>query len=294
MIDPANSRDVAALLPWPNPVANKYSRGRCILFAGGPRYGGAAVLAARAAQRMGAGYTQVFTAVGNEGLIRAAVPSVVASTWSATVLSHLIDATQERPLAYVVGPGLDADDMDTRQVTCSVLRAAAPVVADGGAIAILATRQARTIMENRRSAGCSTIITPHLGEAVRLYRGLGSAETPDQPADLARALAVELGVIACVKGPLTFISDGEATVCMSRGTAALAKAGTGDVLAGMTGALLAQGLAAADAAVLATTLHAMAGAIAAEAMTDIAVTPEDVIEALPRAIMALNSEGGIR
>ena len=289
MINPANTLEVAALLPWPSPTANKYTRGRCILFAGGPRYGGAAVLATRACQRLGAGYTQVFTVAGNEELIRGAAPSAVAGTWSATVLSHLPDTSDDRPVAYVVGPGLDADDADTRQVVFGVLKAAAPVIVDGGAISILAARQARTLLENRRSAGVSTVITPHVGEAMRLYRGLGFTDVPEDPAALAQILATELGAIAVVKGPLTFIADGESVVCMDRGTAALAKAGTGDVLAGMTGALLAQGLAAADAAVLATVLHAESGRLAAEALTDIAVTPEDVIEAIPRAIMALHA-----
>ena len=281
---------LAALLPHPAATDNKYSRGKCILFAGMARYGGAAVLATRAAQRMGAGYTVVFTAAGNELLLRMSAPSAVCAVWSTAVLSRLQDTSPERPVAYVVGPGFDADDVDTRSVTCAVLKAAAPVLVDGGALSVLATRQARTLLENRRSAGHSTLITPHVGEAVRLWRALGPAETPDEPADFAAALAAELGVTCCLKGPLTFISDGERTACMAEGTAALAKAGTGDVLAGMAGALLAQGLAPFDAACLATTLHARAAVAAASELTDIAVLPEDVIEALPRAIMALDTQ----
>ena len=289
MIDPNDGAALAALLPHPDPMANKYSRGRCILFAGMARYGGAAVLATRAAQRMGAGYTQVFTAAGNENLIRTAAPSAVTGTWSAIVLSRLPGSTPEKPIAYVVGPGFDADDVDARSVTCGVLKAEAPVLVDGGALSVLATRQARAILENRRSTGVSTLITPHLGEAMRLFRDLGHDEMPDEPTCLALALSRELGVVCCLKGPLTFVSDGDSTVCMARGTAALAKAGTGDVLAGMAGALLAQGLEPADAAVLAACLHAEAGRIAAETFTDIAVVPEDVIEAIPRAIMALDA-----
>lgn len=289
MIDPANARELAALLPWPAQDANKYSRGTCVLFAGMARYGGAAVLAARAAQRMGAGYTQVYTVAANEELIRAAAPSCVVGTWNAGVLSRLSDSREGRPVAYVVGPGFDADDVDTRQVTFAVLKAAAPVAVDGGALSALATRQARTFLEKRASEGFPTVITPHAGEAERLYRGLGFAEEMPEPQALAALLARELGAIVCLKGPVTCISDGEETVTMAQGTPALAKAGTGDVLAGMAGALLAQGLAAADAAVLGVRLHAQAGRLAAERFTDIAVLPEDVIDAIPRAIMSLGS-----
>ena len=86
---------------------------------------------------------------------------------------------------------------------------------------------------------------------------------------------------------MTYVSDGEQVVRMAEGTSALAKAGTGDVLAGMMGALLAQGLDPVDAGVLAATLHARAGRLAAERLTAICVCAEDVIEALPAAIVSL-------
>ena len=93
-----------------------------------------------------------------------------------------------------------------------------------------------------------------------------------------------------LKGPVTFIAcpDGTAEV-MDRGTSALAKAGTGDVLAGMIGALLAQGLDPRDAAALGCALHAEAGRTAAAALTDICVAAEDLITYLPDAIRAIES-----
>ena len=94
-------------------------------------------------------------------------------------------------------------------------------------------------------------------------------------------------MIAAVKGPETYVSDGDQVIRMSLGTPALAKAGTGDVLAGMIGALLAQGLDPLDAAVLGATLHAQAGRAAEARLTAICVTAEDVIEAIPQAVIAL-------
>ena len=91
-----------------------------------------------------------------------------------------------------------------------------------------------------------------------------------------------------LKGPVTFIAapDGTAEV-MDRGTSALAKAGTGDVLAGMIGALLAQGLDPRDAAALGCALHAEAGRAAAAAFTDICASAEDLVTFLPEAIRAI-------
>ena len=92
-----------------------------------------------------------------------------------------------------------------------------------------------------------------------------------------------------VKGPVTYLSDGEQTVRMAHGTPALAKAGTGDVLAGMTAALLAQGLDPFEASVLGAELHARAGLAAAARWSTIAATAEDVVACIPDAIAELVS-----
>ena len=116
------------------------------------------------------------------------------------------------------------------------------------------------------------------------------AEADPAPAALACALAEAYGAVVALKGPVTFIAspDGTAEV-MDRGTSALAKAGTGDVLAGIVGALLAQGLSPRDAAALGCALHAEAGRAAAAALTDICVAAEELITYLPDAIRAIES-----
>lgn len=154
---------------------------------------------------------------------------------------------------------------------------------------IQATNRARdaAVAQERALSAAPLVLTPHGGEAARLARAAGiDADALDAP-ELAARLARAFGAVVALKGPDTFVSDGEATYAMRQGTPALAKAGTGDVLAGMVGALLAQGLAPLDAAVLGATLHAEAGRAAAAKLTDICVTPEDVIEAIPQAVRAL-------
>ena len=130
--------------------------------------------------------------------------------------------------------------------------------------------------------GHPTIITPHGGEAAALAN-VFSIPT-DDPQDLALMLSQAYGAITVLKGPDTYITDGDGIYCMDKGTPALAKAGTGDVLAGIIGGLLAQGLGPIESCVLGTTLHARAGVLAAEDYSEIAVCAEEVIRYLPNAI----------
>lgn len=278
--------ELVALLPFPAENANKYSRGTLWCVVGSAHYPGAACLAARASQRAGAGYTRVLTAPEAVDIVRLVSPSLVVQSWNEMNVSQLPSTVASRPLAYVVGSGFDAQDENAQHLTYAVLKHAhVPVLVDGGALGFLATKKGRSILKKRFVAGVPSIITPHAGEAARLARPLALSE--DDEAVLAQRLALAYGVVCVLKGPVTFISDGEEIVRMAQGTPALAKAGTGDVLAGMIGALLSQGLAPIDAAVLGSTLHAKAAYVAQRRFTAISVCAEDVIEALPEAIALL-------
>lgn len=283
---------LASLLPHPAVDAHKYSRGRLVLIAGSAAYPGAACLAAFAGQRMGAGYCELYTHADNVQLIRLYRPSLVVRDWEAVLSSSEMEGVKEnRPVAYLVGSGFDAHDAESAHLLLHVLEnTEAPVLVDGGAIVSLATTPARALCRERAEKGLVTVVTPHSGEAAAIGRPLGLSGLPQ--VDYAEELAWEYGAIVVLKGANTVISDGEHSFAMTEGTAALAKAGTGDVLAGMIASLLAQGMEAIDACVLGTTLHARAGALAGLALTDICVTPEDVIDHLPTAIM--QTEEGAR
>lgn len=316
--------EVAGMLTWPRPDANKYTRGTLHAVVGCERYPGAACLAATAAQRAGAGYVEVMCAPEAVAQVRAASPSLVVGSWEALatyaqrgewreddvrdgVRVRSADAagplgfgpsearlartfpsapSSRHPLAYLVGCGFDPDAPESEALAHATLALAqAPVVVDGGGLASLASPEGRLVLRRRFVEGLPTVVTPHAGEAARLAAPL---KLPcDDPVRLARLISLAYGVVAMVKGPVTYVSDGERTVRMDGGTPALAKAGTGDVLAGMTGALLAQGLNALDACVLAATLHAHAARAAAKKLTDICVTAEDVVAYLPEGVKAL-------
>lgn len=274
---------LAALLPFPDKNANKYSRGKVTLIVGSARYPGAACLAACAAERMGAGYTEVLTDKAAVDMVRASNYALVVDKRPSVLPSVFASSQKNKPLSYVVGSGFDVRERESCLWVYAALECAqAPVLIDGGGLAALASDTGRRLLKQRFICGQPSVITPHAGEAMRLA-AVFSLPT-DDAAQLSRLLSLSYGVITVLKGPVTFISDGEEVIRMAQGTSALAKAGTGDVLAGMMGALLAQGVRPLDAGVLASTLHARAGCLAAERLTSLCVGAQDVIAALPQAV----------
>jgi hydroxyethylthiazole kinase-like uncharacterized protein yjeF len=262
-----------------------------VLVAGSAAYPGAACLAADAAMRMGAGYCEMFTHPDNVPLLQLHRPSLVVRPWTQLLARDTLEGARDRrPVAYLVGSGFDAADADSAHLLLHVLEhAQAPVLVDGGAIAGLAGTAARALCRERNERGLLTVCTPHSGEAAVIGRPLGLSGLPQ--VDYAEELAWEYGMVVVLKGSNTVISDGNQSFAMTEGTAALAKAGTGDVLAGMMAALLAQGMGAVDACVLGATLHARAGVAAAEHFTDIGVMPEDVVACIPDAILQTEAAG---
>ena len=276
---------ILAMMPFPAGDANKYSRGKAVIVAGSESYPGAAILAARAAQRMGAGYTEVYTDEAVRPLVIGAAPSLVVRGFSQLQPASVQGFSAEKPGAVCVGPGFDgACDAKIDLVFFVLEHAEAPVIVDGGGLAALCQPRAQRFLERRAAQGFATVLTPHGGEAARLAEAWEVQARDD--AAKAQGIAHALGALVALKGPDTCISDGESVVEMREGTSVLAKAGTGDVLAGMVAACLAQGIAPLDAVQLATVLHARAGIEAAAFWTDISAVPEDLLDFMPNAIRA--------
>ena len=278
-----------AAMPKLRADANKYTRGKLTIVAGSKRYPGAAALAAMASQRMGAGYTEVVCAPQAVDTVRAASPSLVVRSWKKLGSGDFPCTREGHPEACVVGPGFDPRDDACVEVTLHALKKTqAPLLVDGGALSVLASERGRKLLRRRFECGLQTVVTPHAGEAARLAHPLGLPAS--DPAELSRLLSLAYGVTALVKGPKSYISDGERIAVVPDGSAALAKAGTGDVLAGMVGSLLAQGAEPFDACVLGATLHAWAGCAAAVDLTETCVVAEDIPRYLPAAIRRLEAK----
>ena len=296
------AKKVRKLIPELRPDMHKYSRGLCDLMVGSERYPGAAILASRAANVMGAGYVRVYTYSSAAEALRVVQPSAVCVSEAEYIMdTHESSATH--PMASVIGCGLTCSALSnnmmapevvtTHRVLDALRITKAPVVIDGGGLAALAADEAQEILTTRRHNGYPTIITPHIGEAALLLQASGCAAKTAE--ELCRGLAQYYQAVCVLKGPDTYIADMGAftdddVYIMREGTAALAKAGTGDVLAGLLGSLLAQQLSPLDAARLATFVHARAGVLAQEKY-GICATTEHILDLIPEAVRSLGAKG---
>ncbi|MBK5224213.1 MAG: NAD(P)H-hydrate dehydratase [Acidimicrobiia bacterium] len=244
--------DVGRWVAGRDPNAHKWQSAVWVV-AGSPGMTGAAHLAARAAQRAGAGYVRLSSPGidGDPGRPTEAVGMPLPlDGWA-----DMVAEGSNRFGAVVVGPGLGTVPDTAGQVRSLLARLERPVVLDGDGLTALGDDAASIL----RQRSAPTVLTPHDGE----YRRLTGALPASDRFEGARRLAADTGAVVLLKGPTTIVADpsGDAYAVTS-GDERLATAGTGDVLAGIIGALLADGtISAARAAAAAAHLHGRAGAV---------------------------------
>jgi NAD(P)H-hydrate epimerase len=269
--------DVAQLLPRRAPDTHKGRAGHVLVIAGAPGKTGAALLAGQGALRGGAGLVTIGSRAPD------AIDAKVIELMSASVrdvASAL--AALDRKNAAVLGPGLGTDE-DARALALGVAtRASVPTAIDADALTALADDVACLRGAPPR------VLTPHPAEAARLLHVTTEAVQRDR-FESARSLAERCGQVVILKGAGSVIAspDGRLRV-IAAGTPALGVAGTGDVLAGLVGALLAEGHDAFDSAWAAAHLHARAGERAA-AGRDRGLLAREVADALPATLESLRA-----
>ncbi|WP_007518678.1 NAD(P)H-hydrate dehydratase [Pseudofrankia saprophytica] len=305
--------DVAALLPAPGPADSKYTRGVLGLVGGSDRYPGAAVLATGGALRGGAGYLRVVAEARAAEHVRGAHPETVVTVIEPGDADAMLAAG--RVQAWAFGPGV-VPDAAARRLLDALVATDVPLLLDAGALDPFADAFAAGFPARAgagvgvgftagftggggggaaRSTGRDVlarragpvVLTPHEGEFARLTAtalGWDAAGTRRELADdrlgTVRRAAAALGATVLLKGNRTLIvgPDG-ATRVNTTGTPWLGSAGTGDVLTGLAGSLLATGLGALDAASVAAYLHGVAGQLAPHPLS-----AADLPVALPAAI----------
>jgi hydroxyethylthiazole kinase-like uncharacterized protein yjeF len=256
--------DVAALLPTPARNADKYRRGVVGVLAGSVQYGGAAVLAVGGAVRGGAGMVRY---VGPD-----AVAAGVRARWPEAIIgADVVRVGQVQ--AWIVGPGLGGG---RGQQIATALAADVPVVVDADALRFLPLRFTGP-----------ALLTPHAGELARLL-GVERAEVESGRLHHAQVAARRWNATILLKGSTTVTAAPDGRVRVNpTGTSALATAGSGDVLAGLAGSLLAAGLDPLDAGSVAAYVHGVAGQLAAgEGRYPSAA---DVLAQLPRALSEVST-----
>jgi NAD(P)H-hydrate epimerase len=261
-----------AAYPWPKAAGHKYGRGHALVL-GGPAMTGAARLASRAAQRIGAGLVTLAAPSGAYPIYAGALESVmVAKLARASDYARLLK--DARINAMLLGPGTGVGPA-TRSDVLAALKTKRAVVLDADALSSFAGK-AKTLWAAIKGP---CVLTPHEGEFARLFA------VKDDKLARARAAANQSGAVVLLKGNDTVIADPSGRAAINRNAPPdLASGGTGDVLAGLVTGLLAQGLDAFDAACAAVWLHGEVGHAAGPGLI-----AEDLIAALPKALRRLKS-----
>ncbi|WP_427888838.1 NAD(P)H-hydrate dehydratase [Kribbella sp. GL6] len=251
--------DVRALYPVPHGESDKYSRGVLGLMVGSTQYPGAAVIAASGAL------------AGPVGMVRYVGPDPVAH--AVLALHPEIVVGEGRVQAWAVGSGTSTGNVDLERFHRITQQQDVPVIVDAGAIAALDHDRAGRV-----------VITPHAGELSQLL-GVPRAEIEARRLHYARQVAADRQLVVLLKGATTIVAAPDGAVLVNPlASPWLATAGSGDVLAGICGALLAGGLPEFEAAAVAAYLHAAAGTLAVSAGP---ITAMSVARALPEATRLL-------
>jgi NAD(P)H-hydrate epimerase len=286
LLEPA---DVSRHFPPRARAAHKGTYGHLLVVAGSVGKTGAAALAADAAMRSGAGLVTVATPASQQPVVASLVVEAMTAplaegtpgfigTAAVTALDELVAARD----AVAIGPGLGLEPETQAVVRRLAFAARVPMVIDADAITALVGH-----LDGLRKASAARCLTPHPGELARLL-GATVADVQRDRIGIAREVATAHGVHLVLKGAASVIAAPDGTVLLNpTGNAGMASGGTGDVLTGVTGALLARDFAAGDALAAAVYLHGLAGDVAAERVGEESLIARDVIAALPDAFARL-------
>ena len=268
---------------------HKGTFGRVLVVGGNDGMIGAPVLAGTAALRMGAGLVQLAVPRAILSACLTITPELIGLGLGKAAGKDALLEAGEKADAVVIGPGLGrTPEAEARLVR--LLRLDKPMVVDADGLNVLAGMKKWPAWFKARA-----VLTPHPGEMQRLGRLIGRTDVPAEEegrVEIASAAAEAFGQIVVLKGERTVVADGQRVYVNNTGNSALAKAGTGDVLSGMLGTLLGQGVERFEAARLAVYLHGRAGEIAGTRVGMRSALARDVVEAIAGAVAEHEARGG--
>ena len=266
-------------MPRRTDESNKGTYGRLLCICGSVGMCGAAYLAAKAAYRSGAGLVEILTVKENLIPLQTSLPEAVISVYDSVNpnLDAVISAA-ERADAIVIGCGLGRSDT-SKKILGAVLRSTEkPCVADADALNIISANPAL------KKYLCGRIITPHPAEFSRLA-GCSVEDILKDAEKMSYDFAQKHGAICLIKRHETAVSDGKCVYVNKSGNSGMATAGSGDVLSGIIGGILAQNkngeLSLFEATCLGAYIHGRSGDIAAETLGEYSLMASDIIDALP-------------
>lgn len=271
-------------IPSRRPEAHKGDFGRVLVVAGSRGMAGAAVLSGRACLRGGAGLVTVATPASQQPIVACGSPCYMtiplAEDGDGRLTGHAVETLLAEAKArdvVVLGPGCGQSSALALLAQGLLNDFSGAIVLDADAINVLSPRVLAA-----KGPASRVVITPHPGEFARLT-GSTIASVQSDRETAAVNLARETGVVVLLKGRGTVVTDGDRLRINQTGNPGMGTGGSGDVLSGLLGALLGQGMPVFEAAVLAAHLHGLAGDIAAEDFTQTGLIATDLVDYLPAA-----------
>ncbi len=274
-----------SVLPARRERSNKGDYGRVLVVCGSCGMAGAAYLCAKAAYRVGAGLVEIFTHESNRIILQTSLPEAVVTTYESYTDDSLLRVSLERADAIVAGCGLSVTPT-SRRLLSDLLHivdtSKTPLLLDADALNLLARNPSLV----KYASGA--VLTPHMGEMSRLT-GKSIQEILDSPAETAYAYARRHALVCVLKDHQTVVSDGgEEIYINTTGNSGMSVGGSGDVLAGIIGGILAQRKNAdvplRELVCLGVYLHGAAGDLAAEHLSEYSVMARDIIAGISRVI----------
>ncbi|MBQ8850077.1 MAG: NAD(P)H-hydrate dehydratase [Clostridia bacterium] len=277
------AREDLAMMPPRFAESNKGDYGRLLCVCGSVGMCGAAYLSALAAYRTGAGLVRILTPKENLIPLQTSLPEAIVSVYDGessdlTAISEAVEWAD----AIVIGCGLGRSYASGKVLGTVLREATAPVVIDADALNIISESAAL------KKYMSGNIITPHLLEMSRLC-GLSVTDINSDRESTAYGFAKATGAVCVLKSHRTCVSDGSERIYVNTsGNNGMSTAGSGDVLAGIIGGILAQNkrgsITLTDAASLGVYLHGIAGDIAAESLGEYSLMARDIIASIPKAL----------
>lgn len=264
-----------SVIPKRKEDGHKGTYGRLLIIAGSVGMSGAAYLCALAAYRMGAGLVKVLTVEENREILQMQLPEAIVKGYTNLDMEAVVEAECDWASAIVMGPGLGQESY-VKELVEMVLRKGqqkpCPMVLDSDALNTIANEP-----RLRAYYGSNIVITPHMKEMSRLTQQ-SIAELKKDGITFAMDYSSENQVVCLLKDAVSVITDNKNLYLTLSGNSALAKGGTGDVLAGMVGGLMCLGMSAIEAAAYGSYLHGRAGTLASKVRGKHGVLARDLME----------------
>lgn len=269
--------EISELLPKRNSNGNKGTFGKVLLVAGSVNMAGAAVLAAKAAYRSGAGMVKLITHPDNRMIVQSTVPEALFGTYE--------DLAESMKWADVIaiGPGLGKSGEALNCLKQVLAESSLPLIIDADGLNLLAVQETlQEMLAEQGARGRQIILTPHVGELARVMK-MSIENLKEELLFHAKHLTKKLHAVLVAKDANTFICREKGASCVNLcGNSGMATAGSGDVLTGVIAGLLAQGMDAFEAASVGVYLHAKAGDKVAAEIGEHACMAGDICEKIER------------